>query len=184
MIEQASLIWELVNYGIQFFEQLFNVPYPFNKCDIVFVHEFAMAAMENPGVLLFDHKYVFERQMNEEMMVDLAETMLHEIAHCWFGNLVTMKWWNDLWLNESFADYMGFYALEKILPKIKSYRYESAMISFFWRKKWGYEEDGIVGYSHPIRGEVESADKVMALFDGITYAKGASVIKNLIYLIG
>lgn len=160
------------------------MPYPFSKCDVVFVHEFSMAAMENPGLLVFDCKYVFERQMNEEMMVDLGETMLHEVAHCWFGDLVTMKWWDDLWLNESFADYMGFFALEKILDRITSYRYESAMISFFWRKQWGYETDGNIHYTHPIRGPVEHTDCALTRFDGITYAKGASVIKMLIYLIG
>jgi aminopeptidase N len=110
--------------------------------------------------------------------------MLHEIAHCWFGDLVTMKWWDDLWLNESFADYMGFYALEKILPKITSYKYQTAMISFFWRKLWGYEEDASKHFTHPVRGLVANTDLVLILFDGITYAKGASIIKMLIYLIG
>ena len=114
-------------------------------------------------------------------MLALANTISHELAHHWFGNLVTMKWWDDLWLNESFADFISHFCLEKIKHNCKTINYESAMASFLHRKGWGYHEDQMIT-THPIRGPVPNTTVADSVFDGITYAKGAATMKQLLFL--
>lgn len=114
-------------------------------------------------------------------MLSLANTVSHELAHHWFGNLVTMKWWDNLWLNESFADYISHYCLEKIKDKLTTIKYESSMAPFNARKAWGYHEDQLVT-THPISGPVANAQVAETIFDGITYSKGAATMKQLQFL--
>eukprot|EP00919_Chromeraceae_sp_WS-2016_P053714 GHVR01127533.1.p1 GENE.GHVR01127533.1~~GHVR01127533.1.p1 ORF type:complete len:118 (+),score=0.50 GHVR01127533.1:609-962(+) len=114
-------------------------------------------------------------------MLSLANTVSHELAHHWFGNLVTMKWWDDVWLNESFADFISYFCLEKIKNNCKTVQYESSMASFLHRKGWGYHEDQMIT-THPIRGPVINTSVAESIFDGITYSKGASTMKQLLFL--
>ena len=116
-------------------------------------------------------------------MLNLANTISHELSHHWFGNLVTMKWWDDLWLNESFADFISHYCLEQIKGNFTTVKYDSSMTSFVARKAWGYREDELVT-THPIRGTVENTIVADSIFDGITYAKGASTMQQLLFLMG
>ena len=109
--------------------------------------------MENAGIVTLNDLYIFKDKVSSERMLSFGNTIVHELAHHWFGNLVTMKWWDDLWLNESFAEYISHYCLEKIKHKITTLEYESAMVSFFNRKSWGYNEDQL-STTHPIRSSV------------------------------
>ena len=108
---------------------------------------------------------------------------MHELSHHWFGNLVTMKWWDDLWLNESFADFIAQFALNKINTSL-IHKLSPPAMYFRDRKAWGYQDDERNGSTHPIRGEVRDTDVASSIFDGITYAKGAGVIKQLVFLVG
>lgn len=109
--------------------------------------------MENAGIVTFNDIYIWKEKVSVETQIDLANTITHELAHHWFGNLVTMKWWDDLWLNESFADYISYFCLEKIKDKLTTIKYETSMVSFFARKAWGYNEDQY-STTHPISGPV------------------------------
>ena len=116
-------------------------------------------------------------------MLSFASTIAHELSHHWFGNLVTMKWWADLWLNESFATFIAFFVLEKLKGNLKTIDYESAMASFYLKKKRGYNQDQMIT-THPIRAKVSNTSVADAIFDGITYSKGASTMEQLFYLMG
>ncbi len=137
--------------------------------------------MENAGVVTFNDLYIFKEKVSTERLLSFANTISHELSHHWFGNLVTMKWWDDLWLNESFADFISHYCLEKIKHNCKTINYESAMAAFLQRKGWGYHEDQMIT-THPIRGKVENTSVADSIFDGITYSKGAATMKQLLYL--
>lgn len=181
MEELAPFVFEITIESMRFFESFFNVPYPFNKYDQIFAHEYKWGAMENAGVVTFNDLYIFKEKVSTERLLSFANTISHELSHHWFGNLVTMKWWDDLWLNESFADFISHFCLEKIKDKCKTIDYESAMASFLQRKGWGYHEDQMVT-THPIRGKVANTSVADSIFDGITYSKGASTMKQLLYL--
>lgn len=166
---------------MKFFESFFGYDFAFNKYDQLFVHEYKWGAMENAGCVTFNDIYVWKEKVSTERMLALANTISHELAHHWFGNLVTMKWWDDLWLNESFADFISHFCLEKIRPNCKTINYESSMASFLNRKAWGYQEDQMIT-THPIRGSVPNTTVADSIFDGITYSKGAATMKQLLYL--
>jgi aminopeptidase N len=171
-------IFEVTRQGFDFFTELFAYPYPFGKYDQLFVPEFNMGAMENPGCVTFSESYVFRSKVTDAARLQRASTILHEMAHMWFGDLVTMRWWDDLWLNESFATYMGTLALAE------STRFAQAWADFAHKvKAWAYSEDQRPT-THPIVADVFDTDVLHTHFDGITYAKGASVLKQLVHWVG
>ena len=171
--------FETTKQGLAFFGEFFDFPYPFAKYDQIFVPEFNMGAMENVGCITFSERMVFRDPPTELQRLGRAEVVLHEMAHMWFGDLVTMRWWNDLWLNESFATYMAYLAMTEAT------RFdEGSWPNFHGRMKaWAYEQDQLVT-THPISGSVPDTDATFLNFDGITYGKGASVLKQLVAAIG
>jgi aminopeptidase N len=181
MEELAPFIFEITIESMRFFESFFGYKYAFNKYDQIFAHEYKWGAMENAGIVTFNDLYIFKEKVSVERKLALANTISHELAHHWFGNLVTMKWWDDLWLNESFADFISHFCLEKIKGNVTTLSYESSMASFLQRKGWGYHEDMMIT-THPIRGKVANTSVADSIFDGITYSKGAATMKQLLFL--
>jgi aminopeptidase N len=174
----ADELFDLTDQGFDFFIDLFGQAYPFRKYDQLFVPEFNIGAMENIGAVTFTETFVFRDPPTERQRQDRAEVILHELAHMWFGNLVTMRWWNDLWLNESFATYVAY------LAQAEATRFTGAWKSFVSDiKRWAYRQDQLPT-THPIRGVVADTDVAFLDFDGITYGKGASVLKQLVATIG
>ena len=156
-------------------QELFGRRYPFgDSYDQVFVPEFNAGAMENPGMVTFsDESYVFRSRTTQGRRRGRAEVIAHEMAHMWFGDLVTMRWWDDLWLNESFAEMMG------VLTVDEATAYEGAWPDFcLSRKAWGYRADALPT-THPVAGDVADTRTALLNFDGISYAKGASVLRQL-----
>ena len=167
-------IFEVTKRGLDYFHDLFAYPYPFGKYDQAFVPEYNLGAMENPGLVTFTEAYVFRSKATEAQYEARANTILHEMAHMWFGDLVTMKWWDDLWLKESFADYMGALAVDRATD------FTNSWVSFANRRKaWAYVQDQLPT-THPIVADIPNLEAAKQNFDGITYAKGASVLKQLV----
>ena len=174
--------WFLVTQeGFKFFESAFGYPYPFGKYDQILTPDYNHGAMENIGAVTFTEAYAFRTDVTPTRILDRAETIIHELAHMWFGNLVTMKWWDDLWLNESFATYVSNLAMSKFQEKIGPAQVWQQFNSH--NKEWAYREDDLVT-THPIVGTAADTDEALANFDGITYGKGASVLKQLVHFIG
>ncbi len=174
----ADDLFDLTRAGFAFFERLFGVPYPFEKYDQLFVPEFNAGAMENAGAVTFLENYVFRSRPTRAMVERRAVTILHELAHMWFGNLVTMRWWNDLWLNESFAEYMS------TLAAAEATEFTDAWTTFATlEKSWAYRQDQLPS-THPIVAEIADLEDVEVNFDGITYAKGAAVLGALVAYVG
>jgi aminopeptidase N len=171
-------IFEVTRQGLDFFHDAFAVRYPFGKYDQLFVPEFKAGAMENAGCVTFLEAYVFRSRVTETYREARAETILHEMAHMWFGDLVTMRWWDDLWLNESFATWAGTVA------QAEATRWTTAWTTFAqaW-KAWAYRQDQLPS-SHPIAADIPDIEAVEVNFDGITYAKGAAVLKQLVAHVG
>jgi aminopeptidase N len=171
-------ILEITRAGLDFFESLFDHPYVFGKYDQVFVPECSVGAMENPGCVTFTERYIFRARVTEAAREGRASTILHEMAHMWFGDLVTMRWWDDLWLNESFATYMATHSL------VRATRFTNAWVTFANDEKtWALAQDQLPS-THPIATDILDTDAVRTHFDGITYAKGASVLKQLVAWVG
>jgi aminopeptidase N len=176
----SDAIFEVTRQGFDWFQEKFDHPYPFEKYDQLFVPEFNAGAMENAGAVTFRDQYVFRSRMTDAAYERRAETILHEMAHMWFGDLVTMEWWNDLWLNESFATYMSV-ACQAQAPGT---RWPHAWTTFAnTEKTWAYRQDQLPS-THPIMADIRDLDDVLVNFDGITYAKGASVLKQLVAYVG
>ena len=173
----ADAIIDITRKGFEFFEDAYGIAYPFTKYDQVFVPEYNAGAMENAGCVTFRDAYVFRTRPTEAQLESRANTILHELAHMWFGDLVTMKWWNDLWLNESFAEFMSHLALAENTP------YTEGWTGFMVRKDWGLKQDQLPT-THPITAEIRDLADVEVNFDGITYAKGASVLRQLVSYVG
>ncbi len=171
-------LFDLTKRGLQFFEDAFDYLYPFAKYDQLFVPEFNFGAMENPGCVTFSERHLFRGQVTEAERERRANTLLHEMAHMWFGDLVTMRWWDDLWLNESFATFMATLALSRAT------RFTNAWVTFANEEKaWARQQDQLPS-THPISTDVADVDAVHQNFDGITYAKGASVLRQLVAWVG
>ena len=171
-------LFEVTKQGLDFYAQFFDYAYPFGKYDQVFVPEFNAGAMENVGAVTHSERMVFRDPPTENQRLGRAEVLLHEMAHMWFGNLVTMRWWNDLWLNESFATYMAY------LSMVEATRFTAAWQAFnSGMKAWAYRQDQLVT-THPIAGQVRDTDETFLNFDGITYGKGAAVLKQLVAAVG
>ncbi|MFH9420924.1 aminopeptidase N [Streptomyces sp. NPDC017529] len=176
----ADAIFEVTRQGFDWFEEQFDYAYPFAKYDQLFVPEFNAGAMENAGAVTIRDQYVFRSKVTDAAYEARAETILHELAHMWFGDLVTMEWWNDLWLNESFATYTSI-ACQAAAP---GSRWPHAWTTFAnSMKTWAYRQDQLPS-THPIMAEIRDLDDVLVNFDGITYAKGASVLKQLVAYVG
>ncbi len=174
----ADEILEVTKQGLDFFHEAFDYPYPWGKYDQAFVPEYNIGAMENPGCVTFNEHYVFRSAATDAQYAGRANTILHEMAHMWFGDLVTMQWWDDLWLKESFADYMGAHA------SVAATRHTDAWTSFASnRKAWAYLQDQLPT-THPIVADITDLEAAKQNFDGITYAKGASVLKQLVAYVG
>jgi aminopeptidase N len=164
--------------GFAYFHRSFGVPYPFGKYDQCFVPEFNAGAMENAGCVTFLEDYVFRSRVTRYAYERRCETVLHEMAHMWFGDLVTMRWWDDLWLNESFATFAS------VLAQAEATEYVHAWTSFAnIEKSWAYRQDQLPS-THPIAADIPDLQAVEVNFDGITYAKGASVLKQLAAYVG
>ncbi|MCC9196653.1 aminopeptidase N [Arthrobacter sp. zg-Y820] len=171
-------IFDITKRGLDYFHGLFAYPYPFGKYDSAFVPEYNLGAMENPGLVTFTDAYVFRSKATEAQYEARANTILHEMAHMWFGDLVTMAWWDDLWLKESFADYMGALAVDQATD------FTNSWVSFANRRKaWAYVQDQLPT-THPIVADITDLEAAKQNFDGITYAKGASVLKQLVAYVG
>ncbi|WP_458243783.1 aminopeptidase N [Streptomyces sp. MAI_2237] len=174
----ADDVFLVTKQGLDFFHEHFDYPYPFGKYDQAFVPEYNLGAMENPGLVTFREEYIFRGKVTRSSYEARANVVLHEMAHMWFGDLVTMVWWDDLWLKESFADFMGTFA------NVGATRFEDAWITFANRRKaWAYRADQLPS-THPITADIRDLQDAKLNFDGITYAKGASVLKQLVAYVG
>ncbi|MDF1487824.1 aminopeptidase N [Tessaracoccus caeni] len=168
--------------GFDVFEKAFGVPYAFGTYDQIFVPEYNFGAMENAGCITFRDEYLFRSRVTARELESRDNTILHELAHMWFGDLVTMQWWDDLWLNESFAEWASHYAADQIRQIHGGDANPWAAFSSE-RKAWAYTQDQYPT-THPIAADMSDLEKVEQNFDGITYAKGASVLKLLVSLVG
>ena len=181
--QEKDNFFEFNKLGIEFYEKFFNMEYQYSKLDSIFCPEYTMGAMEYPGAITYTER-VLPKGKNTVQDVSLrGMIILHELAHMWFGNAVTMKWWDGLWLNESFADFVCYYAWGGILDKL-DFETEDPWLTFIWRKTRGYREDQLPSTTHPIAGAVANTQVADNIFDGITYNKGASTMKQLLNLIG
>ncbi len=163
--------------GLAYYEKEFGYPYPFKKYDQVISPDFNIGAMENAAAVTFSERYVYRTKVTTDKRRGRADTILHEMAHMWFGDLVTMHWWNGLWLNESFATFMAAGAVDQAT------KFPGSWQAFFGEKKWAYWEDQLVT-THPIEVPVPDTDFADSNFDGITYGKGAASLKQLNFFIG
>ena len=174
----ADYIFEKTRQGFAYYEEKFDFPYPFDKYDQMFVPEFNAGAMENAGAVTFTETYVFRSKVTDAIKERRVVTILHELAHMWFGDLVTMKWWNDLWLNESFAEWASTIATAEATEWTEAWTTFSAM-----EKSWAYRQDQLPS-THPVVATINDLEDVQVNFDGITYAKGGSVLKQLVAWVG
>lgn len=174
----AEEILDITRRGLDFFTSAFDQDYPWGKYDQIFVPEYNLGAMENPGLVTFTEAYVFRGAATVAQREARSNTILHEMAHMWFGDLVTMRWWDDLWLKESFADFMGTHA------NVATGLFPDAWVTFASRRKgWAYVQDQLPT-THPIVADIPDLEAAKLNFDGITYAKGASVLKQLVGFVG
>ena len=171
-------LFALTKWGLDYFEDFFGHAYPFTKYDQIFVPEFNAGAMENIGNVTFNEGYIFRDPPTENQRLRRAETLLHEMAHQWFGDLVTMEWFSDLWLNESFATFMSFQALEQLGEFPSSWLHFQADM-----KRWAYTQDQLPT-THRIADDIPSTDETFLNFDGITYGKGSAALRQLVASVG
>jgi aminopeptidase N len=171
-------IFETTKRGFDFYHEAFGIRYPFTKYDQLFVPEFKEGAMENAGAVTLLENYIFRSRVTDFARERRAETILHELAHMWFGDLVTMRWWDDLWLNESFATWAS------TLCQAEATRWNASWTTFAQLyKAWAYRQDQLPS-THPIAADIPDIHAVEVNFDGITYAKGAAVLKQLVAYVG
>jgi len=174
----ADNIFDCTKRGFAFYENEFDCAYPFTKYDQIFTPEYNMGAMENAGAVTYNEMYIFRAKVTQAIIERRALTILHELAHMWFGNLVTMQWWNDLWLNESFAEWASTTCSAEVT------QWDTAWTTFGTAEKsWAYRQDQLSS-THPIVADIRDLEDVEVNFDGITYAKGASVLKQLVAHVG
>ena len=174
----ADYVFDKTREGFAYFEEKFDYPYPFAKYDQLFVPEFNAGAMENAGAVTFTETYVFRSKVTDAVKERRVVTILHELAHMWFGDLVTMRWWNDLWLNESFAEWASTMATAEATEWTEAWTTFNAM-----EKTWAYRQDQLPS-THPVVAQINDLEDVQVNFDGITYAKGGSVLKQLAAWVG
>ena len=169
---------KITKQGFEFFEEAFDFPYPFEKYDQLYVPEYNMGAMENAGAVTLRDEYLPRSRQDGSFYEFRASVILHEMAHMWFGDLVTMRWWDDLWLNESFAEWACYHAA------VENTEFTESWTGFTnARKNWALRQDQLPS-THPIAADNHDLQAVEVNFDGITYAKGASVLKQLVAWVG
>ncbi len=173
----AENIFKTVKHGLQFYNDYFSFPYPFPKFGLVYIPEFNWGGMENPGAIALNEKGIYRGPVTQSDRDHRDSLILHEMAHMWFGDLVTMQWWNDLWLNESFATYAA------ALAQNREFHFAGTWQNFFSEKMWGYWQDQLVT-THPIETDVIDTRSAKSNFDGITYAKGGAALKQLNFFVG
>jgi aminopeptidase N len=174
----ADALFDVTKRGFAYFEAAFDQPYPFEKYDQLFVPEFNAGAMENAGCVTYRDEYLFRSRVTDAAYERRAETVLHEMAHMWFGDLVTMRWWDDLWLNESFATWAS------VLAQAEATRWTESWTTFATAEKlWALRQDQLPS-THPVQADMRHLEDVEVNFDGITYAKGAAVLKQLVAWVG
>jgi aminopeptidase N len=174
----ADYIFDITRAGFEFYEEKFDYAYPFDKYDQLFVPEFNAGAMENAGAITFTETYVFRSKVSDAIRERRVITILHELAHMWFGDLVTMKWWNDLWLNESFAEWASAQASADVTEWTEAWTTFAMM-----EKSAAYRQDQLPS-THPVVATINDLEDVQVNFDHITYAKGGSVLKQLVAWVG
>ncbi|KYH44639.1 aminopeptidase N [Branchiibius sp. NY16-3462-2] len=174
----AADIFRVTGQGLDFYDEHFGFPYPWGKYDQVFVPEYNIGAMENPGLVTWSENFLFRGGATEAQRGQRAEVVLHEMAHMWFGDLATMQWWDGLWLNESFADLMGYQVSQAATD------YPDGWVQLaLGRKQWAYTEDQMPT-THPIVATIPDVEAARQNFDGISYAKGAATLKQLSTYVG
>ncbi len=175
----AENIFTATKAGFAFYEEVFGLAYPFEKYDQIAVVDYNWGAMENPGAVTFkEDRFIFRSKVTERQYAWRTSTILHEMAHMWFGDMVTMEWWNDIWLNESFAEWVSYLALAESTP------FTNSWVSFnIDIKNWGYRQDQLTT-THPIVTDAPDVETASTNFDGISYAKGASILKQLFAYVG
>ncbi|WP_394552308.1 aminopeptidase N [Agromyces sp. MMS24-JH15] len=174
----ADVMFDTVRAGLGFYEQAFGVPYPYGKYDQIFVPEYNWGAMENVGAVTFNESYLFRSRVSDARREQRAIVVLHELSHMWFGNSVTMRWWNDLWLNESFATWASTLATSQVTE------FTGVWATFASDEKTHAAEQDQLASTHPIVAEIRDLADVEVNFDAITYDKGASVLKQLVAWVG
>lgn len=178
MSKDVDYLFDITKKGFAFYAKTWGVPYPYAKYDQIYVPEYNAGAMENIGAVTIRDTYVFESKVTDAYAERRVVTILHELAHMWFGDLVTMKWWNDLWLNESFAEFTS------TLATAEATDWHDAWATFTsGEKSWGQNQDQLPT-THPIVAPINDLNDTQVNFDGITYAKGASVLKQLVAYVG
>ncbi len=177
--KHAPQMFEVTKQSFDYYHRTFDVRYPFGDYDQVFVPEFNAGAMENPGCVTFRDQMLYRGVATREEILQRSNTIAHEMAHMWFGDLVTMQWWDDLWLNESFAEFMAYTATSTATE------FTDSWVEFgIARKQWGYAAERAPS-THPVAGSpAPDAQSALENFDGISYAKGASVLRQLVTLMG
>jgi len=171
-------IFAITGQGLDYFTGLFGRDYPFAKYDQAFVPDFSAGATESAGCVVWTDELLFRSRVTDRMLEVRASVVLHEMAHMWFGDMVTMRWWDDLWLNEAFAE------LCAMLASAEATRFADAWATFSaGRKAWGYQQDQLPS-THPVAADVPTLSQAIANFDGISYAKGASVLRQLMARLG
>ncbi|KAI9352752.1 peptidase family M1-domain-containing protein [Obelidium mucronatum] len=179
-VEQGKFALDVGAKTLEFFSKYFNIAYPLPKLDMLAVPDFAAGAMENYGLVTYRSALLLcnPETATTKAKADIASVVGHELAHQWFGNLVTMSWWNDLWLNEGFATFVGWLSTDYLFPEWKVWtRFVVEDLG------GGLGMDGLRS-SHPVEVEVNSAKDIMQIFDGISYLKGASAIRMLNEFLG
>ncbi len=175
---EAEDIFAVTRQGLDYYTELFERDYPFGKYDQAFVPEFSAGATESAGCVVWTDDLLFRSRVTDTMLELRASVALHEMAHMWFGDMVTMKWWDDLWLNEAFAEFCA------ALSSAEATRFTDAWATFsVLRKTWGYQQDQLPS-THPVAADVETLSEAIANFDGISYAKGGSVLRQLMARLG
>lgn len=172
-------IFKITKQGFKYFEKVFGLAYPFDKYDQIAVVDYNWGAMENVGAVTFKEElFVYRSKVTQRLYKYRVNTILHEMSHMWFGNLVTMQWWDDLWLNESFATWAAFTATDECTE------FKNTWTDFNARQKtWALRQDQLSS-THPIVVDVKDIDTANSNFDGITYAKGASVLQQMVAYVG
>ena len=176
--KDVDYLFDITKKGFAFYAKTWGVPYPYAKYDQIYVPEYNAGAMENIGMVTIRDQYVFESKVTDAYAERRVVTVLHELAHMWFGDYVTMKWWNDLWLNESFAEFTS------TLATAEATQWHDAWSTFnSGEKSWALNQDQLPT-THPIVAPINDLNDTSVNFDGITYAKGASVLKQLVAYVG